>query len=116
MVLAGIAGRTIEEAKENMPVEEIPVWRAYIQRNGPLSLQRRLDYATAQIAAILANQNRDPKKPPLGLKDFLLWRKDEEMIDQSEDLQQAFGEIMKVSGHRRDRGKPAKRLWVRQSS
>lgn len=110
-MLAGVAGRTIEEARERMPVDEIRIWQAYIKKNGPLATQRRLEYVSAQISMYLANQNRDPKKPPIGLKNFLLWRQVEDLPDQQDDAQKAFGELMKVS--RPAGGKEVKKLWAR---
>lgn len=98
-----------------MPVNEIPVWRAYIQKNGPLSAQRRIEYASAQVASILASQNRDPKKPALSIKDFLLWSREELLPDAPEDIRQAFGEIAKIAGPTRD-GRAGKKMWKRRKA
>ena len=111
-MLAGIGGRTIEEARERMPVEEVRIWQAYMAKNGPLAIQRRVEYTSAQIAMILANQNRGANKPAMGLKDFLLWSAQEGSDD---DIEQALGELMKVSG-RPKKGQPAKKLWARREA
>lgn len=112
-MLAGVAGRTIEEARERMPADELPIWQAYIAKNGPLAMQRRIEYIGAQISMILANQNRDSKSKPLGLERFLMWQRHEILEDETEDLQQAFGELMSVAGPPKDGGQ-GKRLWKRR--
>lgn len=114
-MLAGIAGSTIEEARERMPVDEIRIWQAYIAKNGPLATQRRLEYTAALLAMLLANQNRGEKAKPLELERFLLWQRPELPDSEPEDFQQAFGELMKVSSMPAD-GKPKKKLWVRRAA
>jgi len=114
-VLAGVAGRTIEEAREHMPVEEIPIWQAYIAKNGPLAIQRRLEYTAAQIAMILANQNRDPKSQPLEFERFLLWQKsDLPDLDEGDDLSKVARELKRIAKPSQE-GEPRRRRWKRRS-
>lgn len=112
-MLAGIAGSTIEEARERMPVEEVGIWQAWMAKNGPLSLQRRIEGTSAQVAMILANANRDPKRPAMKLTEFLLYSQRE--TEEVDDLHQAFGELFKVAGPTtRDGGGVKRKLWRRR--
>lgn len=113
-MLAGVAGRTIEEAKENMPVAELPVWQAYMQKNGPLAIQRRMEYTSAQIAMILVNQNRG-EKPPLEFERFLLWRKsDLPDLEEDDDVSKVMRELKRVAMPAPD-GEARRRRWKRRS-
>lgn len=113
-MLAGVAGRTIEEARENMSVDEVLIWQAYIAKNGPLAMQRRLEYTAAQTAVILANQNRDPKSPPLELDRFLMWSGDYTPEAPEDELLQVVKEIKKVAAPVAE-GEPRKRRWKRKN-
>lgn len=55
MVLAGIGGRTIAEAKAAITVSEAAVWMAYRQRRGSLNVGLRLEENTAHLLATLNN-------------------------------------------------------------
>lgn len=113
-MLAGVAGRTIEEARERMPAEELPIWQAYMAKNGPLAMQRRIEYIGAQIAMILANQNRSEKSPPLGLERFLMWQRFEEPTEEGDEVSQVLSELKRVAAPPKDDA-PRKRLWRRRS-
>lgn len=47
MVLAGIGGRTIEEAQRNVSWEEFSRWVAYRNKYGSLSVARRIEKSLA---------------------------------------------------------------------
>jgi len=48
-------GRTVEELEEEMTARELAHWGAFERAWGPLTVQERLDYAVAQLAANLAS-------------------------------------------------------------
>ena len=54
MVLAGVGGRTVEEAQNRMSYSEFVQWIAYRNRWGSLHLGMRIDRATARGAALFA--------------------------------------------------------------
>lgn len=55
MVLNGIGGRTIAEAKERMSFSEAQSWAAYINRRGPINLGTRLEHGFALIAMLISH-------------------------------------------------------------
>ncbi|MCG7754907.1 phage tail assembly protein T, partial [Flavihumibacter cheonanensis] len=55
LVLNGIGGRTVEEAKERMSYAEAQQWSAYMQRRGSLHVGMRLEWGFALIAAAINN-------------------------------------------------------------
>lgn len=113
-MLAGIAGRTIEEARENMSVDEIKIWQAYIEKNGPLAIQRRIEYTAAQMSMILVNQNRDPKSQPLELERFLLWQKsDLPDLEEGDDVNKVVRELRRVAMPEKE-GETRRRRWKRR--
>lgn len=115
-MLAGVAGRTIEEARERMPVEEIPIWQAYIAKNGPLAVQRRIEYSAAQMSMILANQNRDPKSQPLEFERFLMWQKsDLPDLEEEDDVSKVLRELKRVAMPEQEGGE-RKRKWKRKTA
>lgn len=114
-MLAGVAGRTIEEARERMPVAELPIWQAYMAKNGPVAIQRRIEYTSAQVAMILANQNRDAKSPPLEFERFLLWQKFEEQLEEGDEVMQVLKEIKRVAAPPKE-GEARRRLWRRRGA
>lgn len=50
MVLNGVGGRTIAEAKERMTYQEALAWGRYIDRYGSLHTGRRLEAGSALVA------------------------------------------------------------------
>lgn len=54
MVLAGVGGRTVEEAQNRMSYNEFVQWIAYRNRWGTLHLGMRIDRATARGAALFS--------------------------------------------------------------
>ena len=57
MVLHGIGGNTIEEAKRKITVAEFKSWMAYINKRGSLNYGMRNEYSTALLLATYANAN-----------------------------------------------------------
>ena len=49
MVLCGIGGCTIAEAKENLSQSEVAKWAAYLRRYGSLHHGRRIEISTAHL-------------------------------------------------------------------
>lgn len=47
-MLAGVGGRTVEEAKERMTNAEFMSWVAYTRRTGPLNLGTRMEFLMAR--------------------------------------------------------------------
>jgi len=81
MVLAGVGGRTIEEAKARVSYEEYLQWVEYARRRGGFNLGMRIEAAAALIAQQV-NQGAGGKAK---VADFLM-HKDEEPMATIEDL------------------------------
>lgn len=54
MVLNGIGGRTIDEAKRRLTFDEAVLWNAYIQKRGSLHIGRRVEISGAIVASMLS--------------------------------------------------------------
>jgi hypothetical protein len=54
LVLHGIGGCTILEAKERLTYAEAMDWYAYIRRRGSLNLGNRLEHGFAMLATVLS--------------------------------------------------------------
>lgn len=52
-MLAGIGGKTVAEAKENVSYAEFMAWLAYRRKRGPLNLSTRMDHGFALIATLI---------------------------------------------------------------
>ena len=48
-MLAGVGGRTIEEAKASLSYEESQSWFQYVEKRGSLNIGRRLEYGFALL-------------------------------------------------------------------
>lgn len=70
-MLAGIGGRTIEEAKRRLSYAEFCQWVAYRQKRGSLNLGLRTERATGLLATLYANTHRKKDAPAYQLWDFL---------------------------------------------
>jgi len=105
-----VGGRTIEQARERMPVEEVRVWQQYMQKHGPVALQRINRYAAAQSVQMLHNIHAKDKVRDIDM--FLLWRSDD--IDESDDgddgLSRVFGVLNKYAAP----GETKRKLWKRK--
>ncbi|WP_445677812.1 phage tail assembly protein T [Pseudomonas protegens] len=55
LVLAGVGGRTIAEAKQNLSYVEAMEWMRYRMQTGPLNLGLRLEHGFAMLATLLNN-------------------------------------------------------------
>lgn len=98
-----------------MSVDEMLIWQAYIEKNGPLAIQRRLEYVAAQISMLLANQNRDPKSQPLEFERFLLWQKSElPDLEEEDDVNKVMRELKRVAMPAKE-GDTRRRRWTRRS-
>lgn len=54
-MLAGVGGRTIEEAKERLSFEETLAWAAYMRQRGSLHVGMRLEVGFALLAKLINN-------------------------------------------------------------
>lgn len=76
--MAGIAGNTVEQVKNNLSYSEFIDWIAYTNKNGPLNQAKRIEQTLALIAAMFANamfkkQNGEKFK----IDDFSVYAEDE---------------------------------------
>lgn len=71
-MLAGLGGRTIEQAKAAISWPEFHQWMAYRQKHGPLHLQQRMVDAAALLALTVANSV--PRKSAAKFDDFVLYQ------------------------------------------
>ena len=51
LVTSGIGGRTIAEAKRNISVSELAIWRVYRAKRGSLFVGRRIEQAIGNLMA-----------------------------------------------------------------
>lgn len=96
-----------------MPVDEVGIWQAYIQKNGPLALAKRVEYGFALVAMTLANIHRDPKKQEAyKLDEFMLFVRPE---DQEADSIEAAAALLSTLARpaAQDGLAPKKKLWRR---
>lgn len=108
--MAGVGGRTIEQARERMPVEEVGVWQAYMQKHGPIALQRISRYAAAQTTQMLHNIHA--KNKARNIEEFLLWGSSEsdDDDDDGDGLDRVFRELNKYAAP----GEVKRKLWKRK--
>lgn len=104
MVLCGIGGRTIAEAKRNLSFAEVMEWSAYIRKRGTLNLGRRVEVAAALIAVTINRVHGGKAK----LADYT----PHEMQDD-ETTEGSINDVMKifkaVPNTKRKRFKPGKK-------
>ena len=55
LVLAGVGGKTIEEAKQRLSYDEFQLWVEYRKRHGPLWHGPRLEHGAALVAHTVAS-------------------------------------------------------------
>lgn len=70
LVLNGIGGRTIAEAKQTIGYVEFLDWVEYRRKRGSLHPGMRTERAGALVAAILANVNRKKDSQPVSFYQF----------------------------------------------
>lgn len=75
---------------DRMSSREFTEWMAYAALE-PFG-EERADLRSAQIAALIANANRDPKKKPTPFKpaEFMLFRDQEKEAPTSEEMRDKF--------------------------
>ncbi|MBN4833100.1 phage tail protein [Enterobacter hormaechei] len=70
LVLNGIGGRTIAEAKERLSFREFQQWVQYRQKYGNLNPMMRTEWGAALVSSVLANVNRSKNTPAFSIADF----------------------------------------------
>ncbi|MBF9841353.1 phage tail protein [Enterobacter hormaechei] len=70
LVLNGIGGRTIAEAKERLSFREFQQWVQYRQKYGNLNPMMRTEWGAALVSSVLANVNRTKNTPAFSIADF----------------------------------------------
>ncbi|MDR0259623.1 MAG: hypothetical protein LBE51_13640 [Acidovorax sp.] len=55
MVLAGIGGRTVAEARRNISWAEFQAWMQYRAKHGPLHTQSHIEHAAALVAYMVSS-------------------------------------------------------------
>lgn len=71
LVLCGIGGCTIAEAKNRISYTEFLQWLAYRNLRGSLNLGMRIERGSALLATIYANAHRKKDVDPFALDDFM---------------------------------------------
>lgn len=74
LVLHGVGGRTIEEAKERMTYPEFLSWCAFIAKRGSLNTGSRIEHGFALLATVISRTNGGKAQ----MKDFLPVREEPE--------------------------------------
>lgn len=93
MVIAGIGGKTIEEAKRAMSTTEFASWVAYRNKYGPFDVRRHLEHGFAMVTYMVAQgipQKAGARRPKF--EDFLPSRPKELTID---DLKRMGAKVMR---------------------
>lgn len=85
-MLAGVGGRTIAEAKNNLSLEEYRTFLAYREKYGTLAVQRRIEASKAVIASAIFNAQGGKTTP----YDFTQWEK-QPVYSGAEALRRLFG-------------------------
>lgn len=67
LVLAGIGGRTVAEAKERLTYAEFTDWLTYMRMRGSLSIGNRLESGFALIASLISRATGGSAEP----RDFM---------------------------------------------
>jgi len=70
LVLCGVGGRTIAEAKERLSYAEFIQWIEYRNKRGTLNLGFRFEQRTALLAAMYANAHKPADKAAYEVDDF----------------------------------------------
>lgn len=83
-MLCGIGGKTIAEAKENLPYPEFLQWCEYRNKRGSLHVGMRVEQAIALLASMYANAH-SKKGVTFSPKDFMI-HVDETPIDIEDAL------------------------------
>ncbi|PKH20234.1 phage tail protein [Enterobacterales bacterium CwR94] len=71
LVLNGIGGRTVAEAKERLSLSEFQMWVEYRNKCGSFNEGMRTEWGAALVSSMIGNVNRDPEKSePFSIADF----------------------------------------------
>ncbi|EAR2628810.1 phage tail protein [Salmonella enterica] len=70
LVLNGIGGCTIAEAKVRLSFREFQQWIQYRQKYGNLNPMMRTEWGAALVSSVLANVNRTKNTPAFSIADF----------------------------------------------
>lgn len=70
LVLNGIGGTTIAEAKERISYPEWLQWCAYRAKRGSLNVGQRVEYSVAMMAMLYANAHKGRDVQPFKLHEF----------------------------------------------
>jgi len=71
LVLNGIGGRSIAEARECLSIREFQLWSVYRAKRGSLNVAGRMDAAAGMLAALFVNSNRKPGTAAFKSTDFM---------------------------------------------
>lgn len=85
--MAGVGGKTIHEAKQNISYAEAQDWAAYIEKRGPLNLSRHLERGFALLATRLAVANGYKN---VSMYDFMPYSDTAQNDDEEIQLEQAI--------------------------
>lgn len=82
-MLAGVGGRTIAEAKENLTVDEFLAWREYQRRRGTLNVGLRVEAMVAQLLflATIVHKLKRADGGAFALRDFYIHARADELDD-----------------------------------
>lgn len=86
-VSAGLGVRDYRDVWDTMPEDQLQTWAAYF--NMRRLEHDKLDYAIAQLSAIVANMMRDDKSPPARVSDMLIkfvTAEEEEELQRQRDM------------------------------
>lgn len=91
MVLNGVGGKTIAEAKEAMTYDEAMAWYAYRKKTGPFNPASRIEWSLAQLSYLVAIAAGMKKKGggDFELTDFVPYHETPELT--LEDAMKALG-------------------------
>lgn len=89
LVLNGVGGRTIAEAKDNMTVAEFNQWIVYRQKRGSLNLGRRIEQAVGISSSLLASLNGSKNHKTM---DFMPHEDKQQSAQQEISLSEAMKE------------------------
>jgi hypothetical protein len=85
LVLNGIGGRTVEEAREYLTWDEVQAWAEYRRKRGSLHIGYRVEAGTALLAMLVSNALGGKMR----IEDFM--PHGDEQIASAEDVMGLFG-------------------------
>lgn len=97
LVLHGVGGSTVEEARATMTHDEFVGWCSYMRKRGTVDLAARMDAGFAMLAHVMCAVNGRKTK----VSDFMPKRQDE----QPASIESVFGMLKAKSKEKATRGK-----------